>query len=97
MLLHPCLVVSPVLNKDKHNNHKYGHTSASSGSGTAQKLNWTHVLLPVSVQCLSTYYRHYRDLQTNIALCEARCGNCELDLALMISAAGGSVLLFPFK
>ena len=33
-------------------------------------------------------------LQTNIALCEARCGNCELDLALMISAAGGSVLLF---
>ena len=43
MLLDPRLVVIPVLNKDKHNNHKYGHTTASPESGTAQKLNWIHI------------------------------------------------------
>ena len=66
MLLHLRPVVSPVLNKDKHNNHKYGHTTASSESGTAQKLNWIHN----ASEMFTCYYRHYRDLQTNIALCE---------------------------
>ena len=65
-MLHPRLVVSLVLNKDKHNNHKYGHTTASSESGTAQELNWIHI----ASEMFTCYYRPYRDLQTNIALCE---------------------------